>query len=556
MGGGLLNLMAHGAENLIINGNPKTTYFKTVYKTHTNFGIQKFRVDYNGQRMLDLNKETELTFKIPRYADLVNDIYLVMNLPDIWSGVYKYSITPGTSTITYQVPYEFKWIEELGVQMINEISIMHGGLVLSKYSGEYLSCLVERDLNGTKKELWNRMIGNTKDINDPANYEYNYLKEYPNAYYDSTNNIITPEPSIRGKTLYIPLMPWFGQNSKQSFPLVASQYNELSVTIKLRPVRELYIIRDVKNLTETTITKKEDLPPYIAPNPTNDLHQLYRFLNPPIDTTQSQRESNRNDWNADIHLMCNYVFLGNEEQTKMAGNEQKYVVKLPYERDYHNVTGSRTIDIECRDLVSSLMWRFRRSDVNYRNTWNNYTNWKENNVPFQFPTPNLITVDATIITPPTTLTPLDLYITANTNPRNQKDIMLDCAISFDGKYRENTLDAGVYNLTEKLYKTPGNAKDGLYCYNFCMNTDHTEPNPSGAVNLAKFENVTLEFNTIQPPINGAKQFDVLCDEDGNVIGYRKDAFNINEYNFDLRVFEERYNVVYFRSGHVGLVYAK
>jgi hypothetical protein len=88
MGGGLLNLMAHGAENLIINGNPKTTYFKTVYKTHTNFGIQKFRVDYNGQRMLDLNKETELTFKIPRYADLVNDMYLVMNLPDIWSGVF------------------------------------------------------------------------------------------------------------------------------------------------------------------------------------------------------------------------------------------------------------------------------------------------------------------------------------------------------------------------------------------------------------------------------------------------------------------------------------
>ena len=134
--------------------------------------------------------------------------------------------------------------------------------------------------------------------------------------------------------------------------------------------------------------------------------------------------------------------------------------------------------------------------------------------------------------------------------------MLDCAISFDGKYRENTLDAGVYNLTEKMYRTPGNAKDGIYCYNFCVNTDHTEPNPSGAMNLSKFENVTLEFNTIQPPINGAKNFNVICDEDGNTIGYRKDHFSINEYNFDLKVFEERYNVVYFRSGHVGLVYAK
>ena len=533
MGGGLLNLMAHGAENLIINGNPKTTYFKTVYKTHTNFGVQKFRLDYNGQRMLDLNKETELTFKIPRYADLVNDMYLVMNIPDIWSGVY-------VGADASNVPYEFKWIEELGVQMINEISIMHGGLVLSKYSGEYLSCLVERDLNGTKKELWNRMVGNLKELNDPAT-ALNRLGDYPNAYWNA--GYVDVEPSIRGRKLYVPIMPWFGQNSKQSFPLVASQYNELFITIKLKPVRELYVIRDVEKYKDTSYAAI--FPPYIAPNTSTDSHQLYRFINQPIDVGQMTRASTRNDWNADIHLMCNYIFLSGEEQTKMAGNEQKYIVRLPYERDYHNVTGSRTIDIECRDLVSSLMWRFRRSDVNERNAWNNYSNWKETTIPQDL-------VDSLV----NDYLGNNIYITGLFNSDNQKDIMLDCAISFDGKYRETTLDAGVYNLTEKLYKTPGNAKDGLYCYNFCMDTDHTDPSPSGAMNLAKFENVTLEFNTIQPPINGAKQFDVLCDEDGNVIGYRKDAFNINEYNFDLKVFEERYNVVYFKSGHVGLVYAR
>jgi hypothetical protein len=532
MGGGLLNLMAHGAENLVINGNPKTTYFKTVYKTHTNFGIQKFRVDYNGQRMLDLNKETELTFKIPRYADLVNDVYMAINIPDIWSGVY---------VDVSNVPYEFKWIDELGVQMINEISIMHGGLVLSKYSGEYLSCLVERDLNGTKKELWNRMVGNIKEFNDPAN-ALNRGGLYPNAYYKiaTTTDI---EPSIRGKTLYVPLIPWFGTNSKQSFPLVASQYNELFITIKLKPVRELYVIHDVEKYKDASYATV--FPPYIAPNTSNDNYQLYRFINPPVNVGQMKRNSTRNDWNADIHLVCNYVFLSDEEQTKMAGAEQKYVVRLPYERDYHNVTGSRTIDIECMDLVSSLMWRFRRSDVNERNAWNNYTNWKENSIP-QGLADSLVN----------DYLGKDIYFTGAFNTRNQKDILLDCAISFDGKYRENTFDAGVYNLTEKLYKTPGNAKDGLYCYNFCMNTDHTDPAPSGAVNLAKFENVTLEFNTIQPPIDGAKNFTVICDENGNTIGYRKDAFNINEYNFDLRVFEERYNVVYFKSGHVGLVYAK
>lgn len=533
MGGGLLNLMAYGAENLILNGNPKTTYFKSVYKTHTNFGIQKFRLDYNGQRILDLNKETELTFKIPRHADLVNDIYLVINIPDIWSGIF----VDISGTTSYNIPYEFKWIEELGFHMINEINIMQGGHILSKYSGEYLSCLVERDMNGTKKELVNRMIGNIKEFNDPAN-AFNRNGSYPTSYFSVSEDI---EPSIRGKSLYIPLLPWFSQNSKQSFPLVACQYNELFVTIKLKPIRELYVIRDVENYDVLS----NEYPEYIAPNTTNDFHQFYRFINQPVDFGQMTRNSRRNDWNADIHLICNYVFLDDTEQKMMASNEQKYIVRLPYERDYLNVTGSRVIDIECRDLVSSLMWRFRRSDVKDRNAWNNYTNWKDNNPP-----QGITTVVATdfLGNPLTTSGPF--------NSSNYKDILLELGITFDGKYRENMLEAGVYNLVEKIYKTPGNAKDGLYCYNFCMNTDHTQIQPSGAVNLAKFENITLEFNTFQPPINGAKNFNVLCDEDGNVIGYRKDHFSINEYNFDLRIFEERYNVVYFRSGHVGLVYAK
>jgi hypothetical protein len=534
MGGGLLNLLSYGAENIILNGNPKNTYFKTVYKTHTNFGIQKFRVDYNGQRILDLNKETELMFKIPRHADLVNDIYLSINMPDIFSGVYF----DGAEN----VPYEFKWIDEVGFHMINEISIMHGGLVLSKYSGEYLSCLVERDMNGTKKELLYRMIGNTNEIKDPAKLNNGY---YPTVYYNTNNNITNLEPSIRGRTLYIPLLPWFGHNSKQAFPLVASQYNELFINIKLKPIREMYVIRDVENY----LNYPNSYPDYISPNTTNINHQLFRFINPPIDDGQMNRESTRNDWNTDIHLICNYVFLDQMEQKQVAENEQKYIVRLPYERDYLNVTGSRAIDIECRDLVSSLMWRFRRSDVKDRNAWNNYSNWKYNESPLSLET----ITDGGIITD---YIGNPLHITGTYNVANVKDILLDLAITFDGKYRENTLESGVYNLTEKLYKTPGNAKDGLYCYNFCMNTDYTELQPSGAVNLSKFENIVLEFNTIQPPINGAKNFSVLCDEDGNTIGYRKDHFSINEYNFDLRVFEERYNVVYFRSGQVGLVYAK
>ena len=52
MAGGLLNLIALGHANIFLNGNPCKTFFSTVYSKYTNFGLQKFRIDYSGSRDL------------------------------------------------------------------------------------------------------------------------------------------------------------------------------------------------------------------------------------------------------------------------------------------------------------------------------------------------------------------------------------------------------------------------------------------------------------------------------------------------------------------------
>ena len=88
MPGGLLNLIAVGQQNIILNGTPKKTFWKTSYSKYTNFGMQKFRLDFNGSRKLRLNDRSTFTFKYPRYGDLVMDTYLVVNLPHIWSPLY------------------------------------------------------------------------------------------------------------------------------------------------------------------------------------------------------------------------------------------------------------------------------------------------------------------------------------------------------------------------------------------------------------------------------------------------------------------------------------
>ena len=87
MPGGLLNLVSYGSQNVILNGNPSKTFFKCAYAKYTNFGLQKFRIDFDGLRNLRMNESSEYIFKVPRYADLLMDTYLVVTLPTIWSPI-------------------------------------------------------------------------------------------------------------------------------------------------------------------------------------------------------------------------------------------------------------------------------------------------------------------------------------------------------------------------------------------------------------------------------------------------------------------------------------
>ena len=112
MGGGLMNLIAYGSANIILNGNPSKTFFVAKYNKYTNFGLQRIRLDYRGQRNLDFADETIMEFKIDRHADLLHDTYLAVTMPDIWSSIY------GNYSTKEMVPYEFRWVENFACAMI------------------------------------------------------------------------------------------------------------------------------------------------------------------------------------------------------------------------------------------------------------------------------------------------------------------------------------------------------------------------------------------------------------------------------------------------------
>ena len=558
MAGGLLNLVSSGQQNIILNGNPSKTFWKSTYQKYTNFGLQKFRVDYQGAKTLRLTEESTFDFKIPRYADLLMDTYLSVEMPNIWSPIMppqQIVTQDGSLNYTDWAPYEFKWIDNLGAQMISRITITCGNQKIQEYSGQYMLSMVQRDFSDVKKELFNEMIGNIPELNDPGN-SGTRVNAYPNTYY--TISPAGAEPSIRGKILYIPLNTWFNLKTQMAFPLVALQYNELQISITFRPINEIFMIRDVFDYINNF--------PYVAPNFNQYYMQMYRFLQTPPDVAlgPDSYDDTRTIWNADIHLNCTYCFLSNDEQKLFAKNEQKYMFKQVHEQIFYNVTGPNKVQLDSIGLISSWMWYFQRSDANLRNTWSNYTNWPYNYLPsdlimapesgdYPNPTPPPATIGPGLN--PNGL-PTGYMITGIYNPDNQKNILLALGILLDGQYRENLQPAGVYNYVEKYVRTSGNAPSGLYCYNFCVNNGPFDLQPSGAINMNRFNNVELEFTTIVPALDPLAQVLTICDpESGEIIGINKPTWRIYDYNFNLVLFEERINVVTFIGGNAGLMYA-
>lgn len=543
MAGGLLNIVSNGTANIFLTGNPSKTFFKVTYAKYTNFGLQKFRLDFDGMRDLRLSEPSKFTFKVKRYADLLMDTYVVVNLPDIWSPMWQ----PDTNTNNTWSPYDFRWINNIGAQMISEVEILCGSVTIQRYSGQYLAAMVERDFNGTKRDLFNRMTGNVPELTDPANWSARtqtppYMTNtYPTAVYTeptTSNPGGTAEPSIRGRTLYIPLNTWFTLDHRCALPLVALQYNELTINITIRPIQELFQVRDVFNAVADF--------PYVRPDFNQDQFQMYRFLQtPPSTNLASSNYTNQTlTWNADIHLLSTYCFLSKSEQELFAAQDQIYLVKDVFEYDFLNVTGTSRVKLQSSTgMVANWMWYFQRNDAFLRNEWSNYTNWSYQN---QIP--------SNVVQDPMS----GLYVTGPIAQANQRSIMETMGIVLSGDYRENAFPRGVYDYVEKYVRTPGTAKEGLYCYNFCLNTDPHEYQPSGAMNMSRFKNIELEFTTITPPVDpsGSEQV-VLCDYAGEPISVTtKPAWALYSYNYNIHVFEERYNILSFIGGNCGMMYAR
>ncbi|ALH22994.1 major capsid protein 2 [Chrysochromulina ericina virus CeV-01B] len=664
MGGGLLNLVAKGNINVILNGNPQKTFFKKTYAKYTNFGLQRFKISYQNQNRITLFANSIFKFRIPSDGDMLLDTFFSINLPNIYSPIYVRptpldengeAVPKDSNKNPYCQPYEFKWIENIGSQLIRKVTYLIDGRPIQEYSGHYLYCKSQRDLTSSGREQFDQMTGNIVELNDPANFSNNN-GNYPNASWGGLsrsewqNGI---QPSIKGRQLFIPLYLWETFSSYQAVPLVSLYYSRLEVHIECRPFSELFVVRDL-NYYDKFINdicyntglpcNQNDIfkyynPPFIAPNFNDFRYQHGFFLEEPplrsrclgdisynqyIQTTDKQGNSitkiqteqdvfkyiaqlnyTEKDPVTNVTLYCTYAFLSNNERIRIAGIPQRYLVKQVYEKTIPLVQGFHRENVNATGLTVSWMWVFQRSDVVLRNEWSNYSNWPyRNKMPYpsvlaldlSFTLTDLERVNTPYITPvgfacnnniEERFNPCLQYITGPIHPGNQKEIMTEWGLYCDELERETLFPDGINNYIEKYLVLDGDLEDGIYNYSFNIEKT-TRQQPSGSMNMSKFTNVAFEFETIDPwremipnaidepggldlnlhCYNNDKYQNYIDDSWGEkAFGENNDSTYFNyvspggqivsvnngnyldfDYNYNLTIMEERFNILEFSGG--------
>jgi hypothetical protein len=356
-----------------------------------------------------------------------------------------------------------------------------------------------------------------------------------------------------------------------ALPLICLQYSELVIDFTLRPINELYTIKDVLFDNFTTPPIPYNNFPQIQATQNELAYQFKRFIHQPptrdLIYPFDPYVNLRTTINSNIHLICTQCFLEETERKHFAKNSQTYLIREINEYNFEKVIKSNKVKIESKGLISSWMWYFQRTDVASRNEWSNYTNWLyEDKIPNDLEKLEILN-QYKYYSPHFSYSgdiSKNIYITGYIpdiySQTNQCEIMKNFAIICDGKYREQEFDSNIFSKVEKYNKSNGAcSKAGLYCYNFSLTTDPFKQQPNGAFNTNLFKTIEFEYNNYSnPPIDPIRSdFRTICDDEtGAIIGVSRDPTSIYKYNYNLHVLEEKYNILLFQNGFAGLMYSK
>jgi hypothetical protein len=204
MAGGIMQLVAYGVQDVYLTGSPSITFWKVIYKRHTNFAIEPIEQSFSGTA--DFGKSS-VTSLIARNGDLMSRTYLKANV----------SLTRRSGS------GNFAFVSRLGHAMIKEVELQIGGARIDRQLGDWMNVWYELSHTNSKERGYSEMIGDTPELT-------------------------VMSPNDKSATLFIPLQFYWCRNHGLAIPLIALQYHDVRINFNFQPASQLVVQDHVGSL--------------------------------------------------------------------------------------------------------------------------------------------------------------------------------------------------------------------------------------------------------------------------------------------------------------------
>jgi len=501
--GALIQLEYGNTERMaFLTQNPQITHFKSVYKKYTNFATQFITNQPTtlSSTSLSFDTPTKITFQLPRDGDAVRDMYLTVELPDIYADSN----------------YQFQWIKRIGEYIVQDVSLqIDTNQNVDKHYAEWFHAYSELNYDEGKKKGYYEMIGNVPEMYDPANAPGN------NGQYPSTSYA----PSIVNRKIYLPLIFWFNKFASMSFPLVSIQKTIININFTFRSLKQLYTVIDYSGAPNNGTGYRVQ--------PTKATHYIGNFLLP---------KTSKSDLYVNPRLEINNIFLDNEERKRFALASHEYLITQlqAIDKVYNISTGIPFNLTNINKPVTELVFMIRRSDMEDVNDWSNYTNWNITDVP---PYSNGYINQ---YGPPLTINSGNIEYYKTKNLLKSALLRLQAQEITSGDVSNNDIpltgrlqgkDSVFYNKMQNFNANQNMPYEGIYTYSFSL--DNSSLQPIGAVNMSSISNKDILLNLTN--INPAGGYN-----------YNNPS---KKYDYHVYVFAVNYEIIKIMGGIVGTMTA-
>ncbi len=308
-GGGLMQLVAYGAQDIYLTGNPQITFFKSVYKRHTNFAMESIENPFQGAP----NFGKRVTCTLQRNGDLVYRMYLQATLPKV-----TLQTADGSGA-------QFRWLNWPGHNLIKSVELEIGGQRIDKHYGDWLHIWNELTQEAGKQAGYAKMVGNVPQlVNTLVQGGDDCEADCGSGIPHTSDEVNKCAPEY---TLYIPLQFWFNRNAGLALPLIALQYHEVRINLEFN---------DLRNLCWD-----------YAPQNTSNYHVI--------------RDRVANAGLSAASLYVDYIYLDTDERRKFAQTAHEYLIEVLQYTGSESITStSNKIKLNFNHPCKELIWVVQR----------------------------------------------------------------------------------------------------------------------------------------------------------------------------------------------------